>query len=114
MMDSIDRERITLNIIRREQELIAKLTKWSIIKLHQRKERKNSMLSIDIPTEGKEITTTYSRLSKHDKLNIEMANFHLQIGDMQVCIDFKGWDEMIKFCADHNFTYEDKRRLGDY
>ncbi len=68
------------------------------------------MLNIDIPTEGKKIITDYSRLSLHDTLHIEMANMSLLVGSMKVSLDFDTWDEMIAFCEEHNFPYNDKRQ----
>ena len=67
------------------------------------------MLTIDIPTEGNEIIVDYSNLSLHKELAVEMANLHLKIGKMRVCIEFKTWEEMISFCKEHNFDYTDRR-----
>ena len=71
------------------------------------------MIYIRVETNGNSVKQTYSRLSTHPTLKSEMAHLDLMIGDAEINIAFKTWKEMIKFCKDHNFKYEDERNVGN-
>jgi len=62
-----------------------------------------------LETDGKQIKTTYSVIKIHPELKCDMANLNLEIGDFELHISFDSADEMIQFCEQHNFEYNDKR-----
>lgn len=67
------------------------------------------MNTLVVSTNGRPVQATYSKLRRHPNLGVEMASLDLRIGNMEVCIRFESWDEMVQFCEKHNFSYEDER-----
>lgn len=62
-----------------------------------------------IHTNGKPIKKTYAMLTEHPELKTEMAHMHIEIGNVEVQVEFDNWQEMIDFCNEHNFEYKDRR-----
>jgi hypothetical protein len=62
-----------------------------------------------VSTNGLKIHQGPSLISTHPILDIPMALFDLHIGDTMFSISFESGSEMIRFCEDHNFIYEDVR-----
>ena len=71
------------------------------------------MIDIRVKTNGNSVKQSYSYLSIHPTLKLEMAYLTLKIDDVGIRIEFETWEEMIEFCKAHNFKYKDERNIDD-
>ena len=71
------------------------------------------MAKTNVNSKGKPVDVVYSNIFMHSSLpDKECCSLEINFGNDEIAFSFESGDEMIEFCKEHNFPYEDNREKG--